>query len=166
MRKSDWVAAWNQGLGTDKCKVIHKGKNNLYYSYTLIGSRLAVSTEKGALKVIVNISLKASANSRSSQKRNWLLRIIRKGSENKPENILGCAHLSNSVCSQSPQLRMDISGASVETGMNIILYLPSEKTTSLHLGKREHRGEDKTELLKMTGGVEQVSKEWFFLVSQ
>lgn len=70
MRKSDWVAAWNQGLSVDKCKVIHKGKNNLYYSHTLMGSRLAVSTEEGALKVIGNISLKASANSSSSQKRN------------------------------------------------------------------------------------------------
>lgn len=68
MIKNDWVAAWNQRLNIDECKVIHKGKNNVNYSYTLMGSRLSISTEEGGVKVIVNVSLKASANSSSSQK--------------------------------------------------------------------------------------------------
>lgn len=62
------MAAQNQRFGINKCKVIYMGKNNLKYSDTLMGSRLVISTEEGALKVIVNISLKASANSSSSQK--------------------------------------------------------------------------------------------------
>lgn len=74
MIKSDGVAAWNQRLSIDKCKVIHEGKNNLNYSYTLMGSRLAISTKEGALKVIVNISLKASADSSCSQKRKLTLK--------------------------------------------------------------------------------------------
>lgn len=56
-------------FGIDQRKVIHMEKNKLNYSYILMGSRLAISPEEGALRAIVSISLKVSANSSSSQKK-------------------------------------------------------------------------------------------------
>ncbi|CAM4594941.1 unnamed protein product [Lepidochelys kempii] len=84
----DWAVKWQMKFNVDKCEVIHIGKHNPNYTYKMMGSKLAVTTQERDLGVIVDSSLKTSTQCAAAVKKaNRLLDIIKKGIDNKTENI-------------------------------------------------------------------------------
>ncbi|CAM5109917.1 unnamed protein product [Eretmochelys imbricata] len=56
----DWATKWQMKFNVDKCKVMRIGKHNPNNTYTMMGSKLAVTTQERDLGVIVDCSLKTS----------------------------------------------------------------------------------------------------------
>uniref|UniRef100_K7EZH3 Reverse transcriptase domain-containing protein n=1 Tax=Pelodiscus sinensis TaxID=13735 RepID=K7EZH3_PELSI len=80
---SDWATKWQMKFNVDKCKVMHIGKNNPNYTYSMMGANLATTNQERDLGVIVDSSLKTSTQSAAAVKKaNRMLGIIRKGIEN------------------------------------------------------------------------------------
>ncbi|CAM5079620.1 unnamed protein product [Natator depressus] len=85
----DWATKWQMKFNVDKCKVMHIGKRNPNCTYTMMGSKLAVTTQERDLGVIVDSSLKSSTQCAAAVKKvNKMLGIIKKGIDNKTENII------------------------------------------------------------------------------
>uniref|UniRef100_A0A452HI16 Reverse transcriptase domain-containing protein n=1 Tax=Gopherus agassizii TaxID=38772 RepID=A0A452HI16_9SAUR len=113
---SDWATKWQMKFNVDKCKVMHIGKNNPNYTYNMMGANLATTSQEKDLGVIVDSSLKMSTQcAEAVKKANRMLGIIKKGIENKTENILlplyksmVCPHLEYCVQMWSPHLKKDI----------------------------------------------------------
>ncbi|CAM5136677.1 unnamed protein product [Natator depressus] len=57
----DWATKWQMKFNIDKCKVMHIGKHHPNYTYKMMGSKLAVTTQERDLGVIVDSSLKTSS---------------------------------------------------------------------------------------------------------
>ena len=57
-RLSEWAADWGLAFNVAKCKIMHIGKNNSCYEYTMSGVRLEVVEEERDIGVIVHKSLK------------------------------------------------------------------------------------------------------------
>ncbi|CAM4625917.1 unnamed protein product [Caretta caretta] len=86
---SDWATKWQMKFIVDKCKVMHIGKNNPNYTYNMMGANLTTTNQEKDLGVIVDSSLKTSTQCAAAVKKaNGTLGIIKKGIENKTENIL------------------------------------------------------------------------------
>lgn len=51
------------------CEVIHKRKNNPHFAYKLRGSELAITVQKRDLGIIINSSVKMSAQSLAAVKK-------------------------------------------------------------------------------------------------
>ncbi|CAM5167759.1 unnamed protein product [Natator depressus] len=109
-KMGDWATKWQMKFNVDKCKVMHIGKHNPNYTYTMMGSKLAVTTQERDLGVIVDSSLKSSTQCAAAVKKvNRILGIIKKGINNKTENIIlplyksmVCPHLEYCVQMWSP----------------------------------------------------------------
>ncbi|CAM5152026.1 unnamed protein product [Natator depressus] len=85
----DWATKWQMKFSVDKWKVMHIGKHNPNYTYKMMGSKLVVTTQKRDLGVIVDSSLKTSTQCAVAVKKaNRMLGIIKKGIDNKTENII------------------------------------------------------------------------------
>ncbi|CAM4639967.1 unnamed protein product [Lepidochelys kempii] len=112
----DWATKWQMKFNVDKCKVMHIGKHNPNYTYTMMGSKLAVTTQERDLGVIVNCSLKPSTQCAAAVKKaNGMLGIIKKGIDNRTENIIFPLyksmvrpHLEYCVQMWSPHLKKDL----------------------------------------------------------
>ncbi|CAM4694163.1 unnamed protein product [Caretta caretta] len=86
---SDWATTWQMKFNVDKCQVTHTGKNNPNYTYNVMGANLATTNQEKDLGVIMDSSLKTSMQcAEAVKKANRMLGIIKKGIENKTENIL------------------------------------------------------------------------------
>ncbi|EMP36995.1 hypothetical protein UY3_05796, partial [Chelonia mydas] len=102
----DWATKWQMKFSIDKCKVIHIGKHNLNCTYKMMGSELAVTIQERDLGVIVESSLKTSTQCAAAVKKaNRILGIIKKGIDNKTDNIIlplykfmVCPHLEYCMC--------------------------------------------------------------------
>ncbi|CAM4653692.1 unnamed protein product [Lepidochelys kempii] len=112
---SDWATKWQMKFNVDKCKVMHIGKNNPNQTYNTMGSNLATTNQERDLGVIVDSSLNTSMQCAVVKKANRMLGIIKKGIENKMENILlplyksmVCPHLEYCIQMWSPHLKKDI----------------------------------------------------------
>ncbi|CAM4589232.1 unnamed protein product [Lepidochelys kempii] len=69
-------------------KVMHIGKTNPNYTYNMMGANLSTTNQEKDLGVIVDSSLKTSTQCAAAVKKaNRMLGIIKKGIENKTENI-------------------------------------------------------------------------------
>ncbi|CAM5140560.1 unnamed protein product [Eretmochelys imbricata] len=89
IKLSDWETKWQLKFNVDKWKVMHIGKNNLNYTYNMMGANLAATNQEKDLGVIMDSSLKTSTHCAATVKKaNGMLGIIKKGSENKTDNIL------------------------------------------------------------------------------
>ena len=42
----DWAATWGMSFNISKCKIMHVGKNNPCYEYTMWGVKLRVTEEE------------------------------------------------------------------------------------------------------------------------
>lgn len=69
------------------CEVIHKRKNSPHFAYRMMGSELAITIQKRDLGIIINSSVKMSAQS---------LAVVKKANrtENKRTNITGLLYRS------------------------------------------------------------------------
>ena len=59
-RLMEWAADWGMQFNIDKCKIMHVGRNNPQYEYTMGGSKLKVVEEEKDIGVTVHNSLKPS----------------------------------------------------------------------------------------------------------
>ncbi|CAM4622379.1 unnamed protein product [Lepidochelys kempii] len=85
----DWATKWQMKFNVDQCKVMRVGKHNPNYTYQMMGSKLAVTTQERYRGVIVESSLKTSTQCAVTVKKvNRMLGIIKKGIDNKTEDIL------------------------------------------------------------------------------
>ena len=76
-------------MNNEKCKVIHYGKNNLYFSYTLGSNVLGTSTEEKDLGVIFSDDLRWDEHIASLvNKANRVLGIVKKTFKTKNQNVL------------------------------------------------------------------------------
>ncbi|CAM5165119.1 unnamed protein product [Natator depressus] len=72
---SDWATKWQMKFNVDKCKVMHIGKNNLHYTYNMMGANLATTNQEKDLGVIVDSSLKTSTQCAAAVKKSkWDVR--------------------------------------------------------------------------------------------
>ncbi|CAM5171781.1 unnamed protein product [Natator depressus] len=112
----DWATKWQMKFNVDKCKVMNIGKYNPNYTYTMMGSKLAVTTQERDLGVTVDSSLKSSTQCAAAVKKAIrTLGIIKKGIDNKTENIIlplyksmVPPHLEYCIQIRSPHLKKDI----------------------------------------------------------
>uniref|UniRef100_A0A8C4XYG1 Reverse transcriptase domain-containing protein n=1 Tax=Gopherus evgoodei TaxID=1825980 RepID=A0A8C4XYG1_9SAUR len=178
---SDWATKWQMKFKVDKCKVMHIGKNNPNYTYNMMGAHLATTSQEKDLGVIVDSSLKMSTQcAEAVKKANSMLGIIKKGIENKTENILlplykSMVHPHLEYCVQMlpPHLKKDIlalekvqkRATKMIRGLERVPYEERLKRLGLFsLEKRRLRG-DMIEAYKMMTDVEKVDKEKLFTYS-
>ncbi|CAM4577882.1 unnamed protein product [Lepidochelys olivacea] len=178
---SDWATKWQMKFNVDKCKVMHIGKHNPNYTYKMMGSKLAVTTQKRDLGITVDSSLKTSTQCAAEVKKvNRMLGIIKKGLYSRTENIMlplykSMVHPHLEYCVQMwlPHLKKDIlelekvpkRAKKIIRGMERLLY--EERLIRLglfSLEKRQLRG-DMIEVYKSMTGVEKVDKEVLFITS-
>ncbi|CAM4509126.1 unnamed protein product [Lepidochelys olivacea] len=113
---SDWATKWQMKFNVDKCKVMHIGKNNPNYTYNMMRANLATTNQEKDLGVIVHSSLKTSTQCAAAVKKaNGILGIMKKGIQNKMENIslplyksMVRPHLEYCIQMWSPHLKKDI----------------------------------------------------------
>uniref|UniRef100_A0A8C3SIE1 Uncharacterized protein n=1 Tax=Chelydra serpentina TaxID=8475 RepID=A0A8C3SIE1_CHESE len=168
-------------LLVDKCKVMHIKKHNPNYTYKMKESKLAVTTQEGDLGVIVDSCLKTSTQcAAAGKKANRMLGIIRKGIDNKTENILlplyksmVRPHLEYCVQMWSPHCKKDLLELEkvqkrATKMMRGVERLPYEerfiRLGLFSLEKRRLRG-DMTEVYKIMTGAEKVNQEVLFTPS-
>ncbi|CAM5105037.1 unnamed protein product [Natator depressus] len=178
---SDWATKWQMKCNVDKCNVMHIGKNNPNYTYNTMGANLATTNQEKDLGVIVESSLKTSTQCAAAVKKaNGMLGIIKKGIENKTENILlplyksmVRPHLEYCVQMWSPRLQKDtLALEKVQKRATKMIRglerVPSEERLKrlglFSLEKRRLRG-DMVEVYKIMSGVEKVNKEKLFTCS-
>jgi hypothetical protein len=65
-RLGEWLEKWQMKFNTEKCKVLHLGKNNKNFSYFMENRELEVIDEERDLGVMVSNDLKASSQCRSA----------------------------------------------------------------------------------------------------
>ena len=76
-------------FNTDKCSVIHVGKDNLKHKYSLCGSDLRDSTKERDLGIIVDNSMKFTEQCNTAIKNaNSTLGLIRRTITCKSQNII------------------------------------------------------------------------------
>jgi hypothetical protein len=56
----DWTAIWGMSFNISKCKIMHVGKNNPCYEYTMRGVKLRGTEEEGDIGVVITKNLKPS----------------------------------------------------------------------------------------------------------
>jgi hypothetical protein len=57
----DWARKWGMAFNISKCKVMHIGRANRHFPYTMAGKVLAVTNEERDLGVVVSDKLKPAA---------------------------------------------------------------------------------------------------------
>ncbi|CAM5124383.1 unnamed protein product, partial [Natator depressus] len=176
-----WATKWQMKFNVDKCKVMHIGKNNPNYTYNMMRANLATPNQEKDLGVIVDSSLKTSTQCAAAVKKaNRMVGIIKKGIENKTENILlpfykSMVHPHLEYCVQmwSHHLKKDIlalekfqkRATKMIRGLEWVSYEERLKRLRLFsLEKRSLRG-DMIEIYKIMSGVEKVNKEKLFTCS-
>ena len=65
-RLCTWASKWGMEFNTKKCKVMHIGKNNKKFQYTMNGNILETTEEERDLGVIIDNTLKPSAQCRKA----------------------------------------------------------------------------------------------------
>jgi hypothetical protein len=56
----DWADTWGMSFNISKCKIMHVGKNNPCYEYTMRGVKLGVTEEERDIGVVITKNLKPS----------------------------------------------------------------------------------------------------------
>jgi hypothetical protein len=56
----DWAEKWGMSFNVQKCKIMHVGKNNPCYEYTMRGAKLGTTEEERDIGVVITKNLKPS----------------------------------------------------------------------------------------------------------
>ena len=180
-RLEEWASMWQMRFNVAKCKVMHIGTKNPKYKYKLMGSELAETDQERDLGVMIDNSLKTSAQCATAiKKANAMLGVIRKGIENKSAGIIMPLyksmvrpHLEYCVQFWSPHLKKDIialekvqrRATKMIKGLEHFPYEERLRRLGLFsLEKRRLRG-DMIEVYKIMHGLEKVEKDVFFSLS-
>lgn len=80
---NDWVIKWQMKFSVNKFKVMHMEENNLNYTFTVMDSKWAITTQKTDLGIIAhNFSETVTSKLAVIKKTNGVLEIIRKEIDN------------------------------------------------------------------------------------
>ena len=164
----EWTIKWQMNFNTSKCSILHIGRNNDAFGYTLDGVRLGKLDSVRDLGVIVSQDLRPREQCISARnKANRILGFIARSVTNKTAEVilklylaLVRPHLDYAVQFWSPYYRMDINR--LETiqrrmtkmihGMRNLSYEDRLKRLNLHsLERRRVRG-DMIEVFKWIKG--------------
>jgi len=88
-RLFSWTTDWQMTFNIDKCKIMHFGRNNKAYSYSLDGLPLTEVTEEKDLGVIISKDMKVSQQCSSAySKANRILGVINRTISYKSTDIM------------------------------------------------------------------------------
>lgn len=85
-KPSDWVIKWQMKCSVNKWKVMHMEENNLNYTFSVMDSKWAITTQKTDLGIIAHVSSETITSKLAVVKKtNGILEIIRKEVDNMIE---------------------------------------------------------------------------------
>ena len=85
----DWSVKWQMEFNLDKCKVMHFGRNNQHYKYSMNNSQLGVVDVERGLGILVSSDLKVSSQCiQACSKANRMLGMIKRTIRHKSVDIL------------------------------------------------------------------------------
>ena len=89
VKLGNWASDWQMSFNTDKCSVIHLGRENRKHQYSLCGSVLRESTKERDLGIFVDNSMKFSEQCNIAIKNaNTTLGLIRRTIKCKSQHII------------------------------------------------------------------------------
>ena len=111
-----WAGRWGMKFNVSKCHILHLGKNNPKYQYTMSGEPLEVTTEERDLGVLITDNLKVSAQcDKATRTANGVLSHILRTFTYRSKDVLPKIfaqyvrpHLEFAAPVWSPWLRTDI----------------------------------------------------------
>ncbi len=115
-RLRDWALEWDMQFNIDKCKVMHVGAKNSGIEYMMDGKKLHVVTQDRDLGVIVENTLKPTAQCLAAcNKGNWILGMMKRGLGSRGREIwlpvyrsLVRSHLEYCAQAWSPYYKKDV----------------------------------------------------------
>jgi len=85
----DWTKKWQMKLNTDKCKVMHVGKNNGNNVYSMLGQKLQVVNKEKDLGIMISPDLKSEEQCRYvASNANKVLGMVKRTIRNKDPEIM------------------------------------------------------------------------------
>ena len=176
-----WSEKWLMKFNPSKCKVMHIGKNNTKYDYTLFGQNLTKVTSERDLGVIISNDLKPTKHCISaSEKANKILGLIARSFDFKNPSIINQLyrslvrpHLEYAVSVWSPNLIKDIDRLE-RVQRRATKLIPNIRNKSYEnrlkqmnlfsLKKRRLRG-DLIQVFKVLKGIDNVKAENLFTLN-
>ena len=178
-----WAETWCMSFNTDKCKVLHVGRNNAKTSYSMYGTALAETEQERDIGVIISNTMKPSAQCSEAARRatNILTQISRSFLYRDKETFIQLykqfvrCHLEFAIPAWSPWSAADIDvlekvqkrAVKLVTGLQAKTYEDklSEIGISTLLERRVKN--DMVQTFKIINGIDRVDyKIWFNLVGQ
>ena len=177
-----WSVDWQMSFNTDKCTVIHMGKNNMEAEYKMGDSVLKKSKKERDLGVIIDSSGKCSEQCiLAVRKANSILGMIKRNIYFKSKDVIVKLYkslvrprLEFCVQAWSPHLRKDIDMIErvqhratklIEGYQNFSYEERLRKTGLISLEKRRVRG-DLIQAFKMIKGYDKIDSSKFFEISK
>jgi ribonuclease P/MRP protein subunit RPP40 len=176
-----WSVDWQMSFNTDKCSVIHMGKNNKEAQYKMGGNEIKKSKKERDLGVIMDCTGKSSEQCvMAVKKANSVLGMIKRNIKFKSKEVIVRLYkslvrprLEFCVQAWSPHLRKDIDmlervqrrATKLIEGYRDYGYEDRlQKTGLISLEKRRVRG-DLIQTFKIMKGIDKVNYQDFFEVS-
>ena len=182
-RLVNWAETWCMSFNTDKCKVLHVGRNNTRTSYSMNDTPLAETEQERDIGVIISSNMKPSAQCSEAARRatNILTQVSRSFLYRDKKTFLQLykqfvrCHLEFAVPAWSPWTAADIDvlekvqkrAVNLVTGLQAKTYEDklSEIGISTLLERRVKN--DMVQTYKIINGIDRVDfKIWFNLVGQ
>ena len=177
----EWAEEWEMAFNVAKCKILHFGRKNPQYEYTMQGKKIEVATEEKDLGVWVNTALKPTRQCEAAAKMaNFTLGQIRRTFHyRKKSHFLPLyktfvrPKLEHSVAAWCPWTEADI--ATLERVQQRAVRQISDKSGTTYeerlqsvglmsLRERRVRG-DAIETFKSLNGFNKIDKEEWFNIS-
>ena len=174
----EWAGLWKMSFNVKKCKVMHYGKNNIRYQYSMNGCAIEEVKEEKDLGVWMEEDLKSSKQCRmAAQSANWALGQLSRTFHFRKANCIVPLYktfvrpkLEHAVAAWSPWLEGD--KEILEKVQRRLIRLISDKKGATYeerlksvglttLTERRNRG-DMIETFRTMKGFNRVEKEnWF-----
>ena len=177
-----WSEDWQMLFNIDKCKVVHIGRNNKSFKYSLNDKDLKTVPEEKDVGVIVTKDLKASRQCiEAVKKANKTLGMIKRNFRNLNKDIvirlykqLVRPHLEYAVQAWSPYLKKDIKliegvqrrATKIIPSFKSLEYRERLKRLRLTTLKRRRSRGDMIETYKILTGKEQIDRSLMFKLSK
>ena len=177
----EWSETWQMPINTDKCKVMHFGKNNNKTEYTIGGHRLEAVSEERDLGVQLTEDLKVGKQClKAAKKGNQILGMIRRTFSCKEKSIimklyksLVRPHLDYCVQAWRPHYQKDINtleavqkrATRMVTGLQETCYESRLKELGLTTLETRRIRADMLEVFKIMKGIERINADDLFEMS-
>ena len=179
----EWSEKWGMSFNIEKCKIMHVGKKNPSFDYTMNGVKLKSTEQEKDIGVLIHSSLKPSKHcAESARKANGILTQISKSFHyrdkvtflNLYKTYVRC-HLESSVPAWNPWTAQDkeliekvqVRAINMISGLKGSTYI--EKLTELKLMSLEDRRTrfDMLQTFKIVHGIDRVDRDkWFKMAAE